>query len=80
MGHRLGIARADTCDALTAILWKDDERAAPLLRRGVDALEAVPWVFDASPSTHLSNIFVRLVVGLRGELGDVARREGIHSS
>ena len=172
LGHQLGIAWADTCDALIAMLRKDYERAAPLLRRGVDALEAVPWVFDASRlrrklawvlsllgdregaqrelrlahdtlvhlgaeaelsltrdllrelgmrppartpsagiigltgrevdvarlaathksnkeiakelgisprtvSTHLSNIFVKLGVGSRGELADVARRQGI---
>ena len=28
-------------------------------------------------STHLSNIFLKLEVGSRGELADVARREGI---
>ena len=28
-------------------------------------------------STHLSNIFIKLAVGSRGELADVARTEGI---
>lgn len=48
VGHQLGIAWADTCDALIAMLRKDHESAATLLRRGADALDAVPWVFDAA--------------------------------
>lgn len=48
LGHQLGLAWADTCDALVAMLRKDYEAAAPLLRRGADALDAVPWVLDAS--------------------------------
>lgn len=48
LGHQLGLAWADTCDALIAMLRKDYEGAVPLLRRGADALDAVPWVFDAS--------------------------------
>ena len=49
IGHRLGIAWADTCDALIEMLaGKDHDRAATMLRRGADALEAVPWVLDAS--------------------------------
>jgi DNA-binding CsgD family transcriptional regulator len=48
LGHRLGLAWADTCDALLAMLGRDYGRAAELLRKGADALEAVPWVLDAS--------------------------------
>jgi DNA-binding CsgD family transcriptional regulator len=48
LGHQLGIAWADTCDALIAMLQKDYERAAPLLRKGAEALEAIPWLLDAS--------------------------------
>ena len=172
LGHQLGFAWVDTCDAVIALLQQDYERAIPLLRRGADALDAIPWVFDAarvrrnlgwalglngdrdgatrelrrahdvfvqlgaepdlartravirelglrppaksqseglggltgrevdvarlaaahksnkeiasalgiSPrtvSTHLSNIFLKLEVGSRGELADVARREGL---
>jgi DNA-binding CsgD family transcriptional regulator/tetratricopeptide (TPR) repeat protein len=172
LGHQLGFAWVDTCDALIAMLREEYERAIPLLRRGADALDGVPWVLDAarvrrnlgwvlgitgdregaarelrrahdvlvrlgaepelvrtrevirelglrpparsqsvglggltgrevdvarlaaahksnkeiatalgiSPrtvSTHLSSIFVKLEVGSRGELADVARREGL---
>jgi DNA-binding CsgD family transcriptional regulator len=172
LGHQLGFAWVDTSDAVIAMLRQDYERAIPLLRRGADALDSVPWVFDAarvrrnlgwvsgitgdrdgatrelrrahdvfvqlgaepdlartrevirelglrpparSPSvglsgltgrevdvarlaaahksnkeiatalgisprtvsTHLSNIFLKLEVGSRGELADVARREGL---
>jgi len=48
MGHRLGMAWADTCDALIAMLEKDYARAAPLLRNGADALDAIPWAFDGA--------------------------------
>jgi DNA-binding CsgD family transcriptional regulator len=48
IGHQLGMAWADTCDALVAMLRKDYEKAIPLLRRGADALDAVPWVFDGA--------------------------------
>ena len=48
LGHQLGIAWADTCDALIAMLQKDYERAAPLLRKGAEALEAIPWLLDAA--------------------------------
>ena len=175
LGHSLGIAWADTCDALLAMLRKDYAAAAALLRRGAEALEAIPWLLDAarvrrklawvlarlgdvdaatrelrlahdaflrmraeaelsltrdqirelglrpparapvagsgaltgreadvarlaaqhksnkeiaaalgiSPrtvSTHLSSIFLKLEVGTRGELADVARRQGLHAS
>ena len=48
LGHRLGLAWADTCDALIAMLRKDYDTAAPLLRKGAEALEAIPWLLDAS--------------------------------
>jgi DNA-binding CsgD family transcriptional regulator len=48
IGHKLGIAWADTSDALFAMLRKDYVKAAPLLRRGADALEAIPWLLDAA--------------------------------
>jgi DNA-binding CsgD family transcriptional regulator len=48
LGHHLGLAWADTCDALIAMLQKDYATAVPLLRRGADSLDAIPWVLDAS--------------------------------
>ena len=48
LGHQLGIAWADTCDALIAMLRKDYATAAPLLRKGAEALEAIPWLLDAA--------------------------------
>jgi len=48
LGHQLGIAWADTCDGLIAMLQKDYERAAPLLRQSAEALEAIPWLIDAA--------------------------------
>jgi DNA-binding CsgD family transcriptional regulator len=48
LGHQLGMAWVDTCVAMVAMLRQDHERAIPLLRRGADALDAVPWVLDAA--------------------------------
>jgi DNA-binding CsgD family transcriptional regulator len=48
LGHKLGMAWADSSDALIAMLEKDYEKAAPLLRRGAEELEAIPWLLDAS--------------------------------
>src|SRR5258705_11091425 len=48
LGHRLGIAWADTCNALIAMLRKDYVTAIPALRSGAEALEAIPWLLDAA--------------------------------
>ncbi len=48
LGHRLGIAWADTCNAVIAMLRKDYATAAPALRSGAEALEAIPWLLDAA--------------------------------
>src|SRR5213082_1260564 len=48
LGHRLGIAWADTCNALIAMLRRDYATAVEELRRGAEALEAIPWVHDAA--------------------------------
>ena len=48
LGHHLGFAWVDTCDAIIAMLREEYARAIPLLRRGADALDAVPWVLDAA--------------------------------
>jgi predicted ATPase/DNA-binding CsgD family transcriptional regulator len=48
LGHSLGIAWADTCNALIAMLRKEYDVAAPALRRSAEALEAIPWLLDAA--------------------------------
>jgi len=48
LGHRLGLAWADACDGL--VRWKagDTEGAVRQLRSAAEALEAVPFVWDAA--------------------------------
>ena len=46
--HPLGLAWADTCDALTSLLQGDTAGALAMLQRAVDALEAVPYVEHAA--------------------------------
>ncbi len=48
LGHQLGFAWVDTCDAVIAMLREEYDRAIPLLRSGADALDGVPWVLDAA--------------------------------
>lgn len=48
MGHRLGLAWADACDALVEMRRGDPERAVEMLRTAVDELEAIPFVSDAA--------------------------------
>jgi DNA-binding CsgD family transcriptional regulator len=48
LGHALGLAWADTTDALLAYLTGPADRAATLLRDAAAELEAVPFVFDAA--------------------------------
>jgi DNA-binding CsgD family transcriptional regulator/tetratricopeptide (TPR) repeat protein len=49
LGHRLGLAWADACDALVALHHdRDTERAVRLLQGAVDALEAIPYIPDAA--------------------------------
>jgi DNA-binding CsgD family transcriptional regulator len=48
LGHALGLAWADTTDALLAYLTGPPDAAVPLLRAARVALEAVPFVFDAA--------------------------------
>ena len=48
LGHRLGLAGADTCDALMAMLHKDSAPAVAMLRKAADDLEAIPWALDAA--------------------------------
>jgi predicted ATPase/DNA-binding CsgD family transcriptional regulator len=66
LGHRLGLAWADACDALVAWLAGDVERGAVLLRNAVNELEAVPFVADAA----------RLRRQFAGRLTELGDREG----
>lgn len=66
LGHRLGLAWVDACDALVVWLSGEPERAIELLRRGAEQLEAIPLVWDAA----------RLRRHLAGRLRDLGDREG----
>ncbi|MEP6690091.1 MAG: LuxR C-terminal-related transcriptional regulator, partial [Gemmatimonadaceae bacterium] len=48
LGHALGLAWADACDALVATLGGDAERGVVVLRAAAEALEAIPFVADAA--------------------------------
>ena len=48
LGHALGLAWADTTDALLTYLSGAVNDAVPMLRAAAAALEAVPFVFDAA--------------------------------
>ncbi|HET7459484.1 MAG TPA: AAA family ATPase [Gemmatimonadaceae bacterium] len=48
LDHRLGLAWADACDALVALLTGDAPRAVAMLRSAADALDEVPFVLDAA--------------------------------
>lgn len=47
-GHQLGLAWADSCDALVAWLGGDSRSGAILLESAAERLEAIPFVFDAA--------------------------------
>ena len=48
MGHRLGLAWADACDALVEMRRGDPKRSLEMLRTAIDELEAIPFVSDAA--------------------------------
>lgn len=48
LGQRLGLAWADSCDAVVELLNGDPARAVALLRGATEALEAIPFVADAA--------------------------------
>lgn len=64
--HRLGLAWADACDALTVWLRGDPARGAELMRRAAEALEAIPFLPDAT----------RLRRQLAGRLAEIGDRDG----
>ena len=67
LGQRLGLAWADGCDALVAMLRdKDWERAVVQLRNAAEQMEAIPYVNDAA---RLRKMLAKVLM----EMGD---REG----
>lgn len=48
LGHALGLAWADACEALVELLKGDKHRSVDLLRNVAEQLEAVPYVPDAA--------------------------------
>lgn len=64
--HGLGLAWADTYDAVAVWLGGDPVRGASLLRAAADRLEAVPYVYDAA----------RVRRQLAGRLFDIDDRDG----
>ena len=48
LGHRLGLAWADTCDALVVMVGGDRERAVRMMRTAIAQLESVPFMGDAA--------------------------------
>ena len=57
--------------------------AAPVLASPAADARAIAAALGISPrtvSTHLSSIFLKLEVASRGELADVARRQGLLAS
>lgn len=65
-GNKLGLAWAQAGDALSVWLAGDSERGAVLLREAAEALEAIPFLPDAT----------RLRRQLAGRLADIGDREG----
>ena len=63
IGHKLGLAWADACDALVVWLGGDPERGAALLREAAEALEAIPVIPDAARIR-------RQLAGRQAEIGD----------
>lgn len=66
LGHRLGLAWADGCDAIVTWLSGDPQTGARMLRSAAEALEAIPVLPDAT----------RLRRQLAGRLADLGDREG----
>lgn len=48
LGHKLGLAWADACEALVLLLNGESARAVDLLREAVERLEAIPFIPDAA--------------------------------
>jgi ATP/maltotriose-dependent transcriptional regulator MalT len=65
LDHKLGLAWADTCDAITAWLSGDPHTGAALMVRAAEQLERVPYVLDAA----------RVRRQLAGRLAEMGERE-----
>ena len=65
LGHRLGVAWSDACDAIVLWLSGDLENGIVGLRAAAEALEAVPFVWDAA----------RVRRQLAGRLAETGRSE-----
>ncbi len=63
VGHPLGLAWADTCDAVMSWLEGDAHQGAVALRKGAEALEGIPLIYEA-------NRLRRQLAGRLAEIGD----------
>lgn len=66
VGHPLGLAWADACDAVLSWLEGDAHEGAVMLRKGAEALEDIPLVYESS----------RLRRQLAGRLAEVGDHDG----
>lgn len=61
LGHRLGLAWADTCDALVVMVGGEHARAVEMMRAAIAQLESVPFVGDAARlRRHLARILTQM--------------------
>jgi DNA-binding CsgD family transcriptional regulator len=77
LGHALGLAWADTTDALLAYLGGDAARAVPMLRAATGALEQVPFVFDAA---RLRRLVARALLDAGDETGAASELRKAHET
>lgn len=66
VGHPMGLAWAEACDAVLTWLEGDARKGAVALRRGAEAMEEIPLVYESS----------RLRRQLAGRLAETGDREG----
>jgi DNA-binding NarL/FixJ family response regulator/Tfp pilus assembly protein PilF len=61
MGHRLGLVWVAAGDGIIARLQQDYAKSAELLRAAIQALEEIPWVFDAARLRRwLADVLIRV--------------------
>jgi class 3 adenylate cyclase/tetratricopeptide (TPR) repeat protein len=66
VGHPMGLAWAEACDAVLTWLEGDARQGAVALRRGAEAMEGIPLVYESS----------RLRRQLAGRLAEIGDRDG----